>query len=57
MSFGGFHASAGLGGILSSGAVGGLHAEAGTPFGQRAAAGLGGVVSEGLCFMLCKSIV
>lgn len=41
----GYHASAGLGGLLTgSAADGGLHAEAGTPFGQAAGAGLGGTV-------------
>lgn len=45
-SWGGYSASAGLGGILSGngGAKGGLHAEAGTPGGHFAGAGLGGVV-------------
>ncbi|XP_017775870.1 PREDICTED: uncharacterized protein LOC108562156 isoform X2 [Nicrophorus vespilloides] len=41
----GFHASAGLGGLLTGDSTkGGLHAEAGTPFGHEAAAGLGGSV-------------
>ncbi|GJQ75260.1 hypothetical protein Trydic_g9858 [Trypoxylus dichotomus] len=47
VNFAGYHASAGLGGLLGSGAAGGLHAEAGTPFGQSAGAGLGGVVAKG----------
>lgn len=48
MNFLGFRAAAGLGGLLTGNAAdGGLHAEAGTPFGQAAAAGLGGTVSEG----------
>lgn len=43
VNFLGFKASAGLGGLLSgNAAAGGLHAEAGTPFGQAAKAGLGG---------------
>lgn len=43
--FGGYHASAGLGGLLTGDAAkGGLHAEAGTPFGPAAGAGLGGIV-------------
>lgn len=45
MRFGGYHASAGLGGLLNGdSARGGLHAEAGTPFGQAAGAGLGGAL-------------
>lgn len=48
VNFGGYHASAGLGGLLSGGALGGLHAEAGTPYGQEAAAGLAGVVESGI---------
>ena len=44
--FGGYHAEAGLGGLLNGGGGhGGLFASAGTPFGQRASAGLGGVLS------------
>ncbi|KAJ9597740.1 hypothetical protein L9F63_011348, partial [Diploptera punctata] len=46
-SFGGYSASAGLGGVLSGGPAGGLHAEAGTPDGTRASAGLGGSVADG----------
>lgn len=43
MNFLGFKASAGLGGLLSGkSGFGGLHAEAGTPFGQAARAGIGG---------------
>ncbi|XP_050506055.1 uncharacterized protein LOC114325162 [Diabrotica virgifera virgifera] len=46
VNFLGFHASAGLGGLLTgNSADGGLHAEAGTPFGQRAWAGLGGDIN------------
>lgn len=45
VNFAGYHASAGLGGILNGdGTGGGLHAEAGTPFGQTAGAGLRGNV-------------
>ncbi|XP_077292330.1 uncharacterized protein LOC143915511 [Arctopsyche grandis] len=43
VNFLGFHAKAGLGGFLNGG---GLHAEAGTPFGQKAVAGLGGAVGQ-----------
>lgn len=47
VNFLGFRASAGLGGLLSGNAAeGGLHAEAGTPFGQAAGAGLGGTVGK-----------
>lgn len=43
VNFGGYHAEAGLGGLLTGNAAhGGLHASAGTPFGQQAGAGLGG---------------
>ena len=43
MNFGGYHAEAGLGGLLTGNAAhGGLTASAGTPFGQTAHAGLGG---------------
>ncbi|XP_076760197.1 uncharacterized protein LOC143428858 [Xylocopa sonorina] len=42
-NFGGYHAQAGLGGLLSGSRTGGgLHASAGTPWGANAAAGLGG---------------
>ncbi|CAL7936917.1 unnamed protein product [Xylocopa violacea] len=42
-NFGGYHAQAGLGGLLSGSRTGGgLHASAGTPWGAHAAAGLGG---------------
>jgi hypothetical protein len=45
VNFGGYHAEAGLGGLLTGNAAhGGLSASAGTPFGQRAGAGLGGTV-------------
>lgn len=46
-SFGGYHASAGLGGTLEGGPSGGLFAEAGTPDGTSASAGLGGSVGSG----------
>lgn len=47
VNFLGYHAEAGLGGLLTGNAAhGGLQASAGTPFGQRAAAGLGGSVDE-----------
>lgn len=43
VNFGGYHAEAGLGGLLTGNAAhGGLSASAGTPFGQTAQAGLGG---------------
>lgn len=43
MNFGGYHAEAGLGGLLTGNAAhGGLSASAGTPYGQTAVAGLGG---------------
>ncbi|KAH8254598.1 hypothetical protein KR032_011084, partial [Drosophila birchii] len=43
VNFAGFHADAGLGGLLTgNSAHGGLSASAGTPWGARAAAGLGG---------------
>lgn len=46
VNFAGYHAEAGLGGLLTGDAAhGGLSASAGTPFGQRAGAGLGGSVS------------
>ncbi|XP_047990386.1 uncharacterized protein LOC125229556 isoform X2 [Leguminivora glycinivorella] len=47
VNFGGYHAAAGLGGLLGNGGAGGLFAEAGTPHGQAAVAGLGGGASEG----------
>lgn len=46
-SFGGYHASAGLGGSLQGGPAGGLFAQAGTPDGTSAAAGLAGSVGSG----------
>ncbi|CAK1585333.1 unnamed protein product [Parnassius mnemosyne] len=46
VNFGGYHAAVGLGGLLGTGASGGLFAEAGTPFGQAARAGLGGTVDS-----------
>lgn len=43
VNFGGYHAEAGLGGLLTGNAAhGGLIASAGTPGGQTAIAGLGG---------------
>lgn len=43
VNFLGFKASAGLGGLITGNwADGGLHAEAETPFGQRAGAGING---------------
>lgn len=50
VNFAGYHAEAGLGGLLTGNAAhGGLSASAGTPFGQKAGAGLGGTVTgEGL---------
>lgn len=45
MNFGGYHAEAGLGGILTGSKTGGgLHAGAGTPDGAHASAGLGGLL-------------
>uniref|UniRef100_A0A336MW14 CSON002092 protein n=1 Tax=Culicoides sonorensis TaxID=179676 RepID=A0A336MW14_CULSO len=45
VNFAGYHAEAGLGGLLTGNAAhGGLSASAGTPFGQKAGAGLGGTV-------------
>ncbi|GAB0094779.1 hypothetical protein DMENIID0001_101050 [Sergentomyia squamirostris] len=45
VNFGGYHAEAGLGGLLTGNAAhGGLSASAGTPYGQNAGAGLGGTV-------------
>jgi len=46
-SFGGYHASAGLGGSLNGGPQGGLFAKAGTPDGTSAGAGLAGSVGTG----------
>lgn len=43
VNFAGYHADAGLGGLLTgNSAHGGLSASAGTPWGSRAAAGIGG---------------
>lgn len=53
-SFGGYHASAGLGGSLDGGPAGALFAEAGTPDGTGASAGLGGAVGSG-GFLLSKA--
>ncbi|XP_033211533.1 harpin HrpN isoform X2 [Belonocnema kinseyi] len=45
VNFGGYHAEAGLGGILTGSRTGGgLHASAGTPDGTHASAGLGGLL-------------
>lgn len=45
LNFGGYHAQAGLGGLLrGTGTGGGLHASVGTPWGAHAGAGLGGQV-------------
>ncbi|XP_017123528.1 uncharacterized protein LOC108143539 isoform X2 [Drosophila elegans] len=45
VNFAGYHADAGLGGLLTgNSAHGGLSASAGTPWGSRAAAGLGGTL-------------
>ncbi|XP_025159821.1 uncharacterized transmembrane protein DDB_G0289901 isoform X2 [Harpegnathos saltator] len=46
VNFAGYHAEAGLGGLLrGAGTGGGLHASVGTPWGAHAGAGLGGQVS------------
>lgn len=46
VNFGGYHAEAGLGGLLTGSRTGGgLHASAGTPSGAHAGAGLGGLLS------------
>ncbi|XP_070163159.1 uncharacterized protein [Polyergus mexicanus] len=42
VNFGGYHAEAGLGGLLRGTGPPGLHASAGTPWGAHAGAGLGG---------------
>jgi len=48
VNFAGYHAEAGLGGLLTGDAAhGGLSASAGTPFGQKAGAGIGGTVDNG----------
>ncbi|OXU24651.1 hypothetical protein TSAR_004083 [Trichomalopsis sarcophagae] len=48
VNFGGYHAQAGLGGLITGRrADGGLHASAGTPDGAHASAGLGGSLSDG----------
>ena len=45
VNFGGYHAEAGLGGLLNGLKTGGgLHASAGTPDGAHASAGLGGLL-------------
>ncbi|XP_051165889.1 uncharacterized protein LOC127284487 isoform X2 [Leptopilina boulardi] len=47
LNFGGYHAEAGLGGLLGGGrAGGGLHVSAGTPDGSHASAGLGGLLGD-----------
>lgn len=52
MNFLGFKASAGLGGLLTGNwADGGIHAEAETPFGQRAGAGINGSTDGNNNFM------
>ncbi|XP_071563614.1 uncharacterized protein [Temnothorax nylanderi] len=45
VNFGGYHAEAGLGGLLR-GMGGGLYASAGTPWGAHAGAGLGGQLGQ-----------
>ncbi|XP_014475845.1 PREDICTED: uncharacterized protein LOC106745083 isoform X2 [Dinoponera quadriceps] len=46
LNFAGYHAEAGLGGLLrGAGTGGGLHASVGTPWGAHAGAGLGGQLS------------
>ncbi|KAI4501378.1 hypothetical protein M0802_003751 [Mischocyttarus mexicanus] len=46
LNFAGYHAEAGLGGLLGNSRTGGgLHASAGTPFGPQASAGLGGLLN------------
>lgn len=53
MNFGGYHAEAGLGGLLTGNAAhGGLQASAGTPYGQSASAGLGGGANGNLAYQL-----
>lgn len=52
VNFLGYHAEAGLGGGQNGGLLGGLHASAGTPWGQNAAAGLGGNVNGRAAGML-----
>lgn len=48
VNFGGYHAQAGLGGLLTGKrADGGLHVSAGTPTGAHASAGLGGSLTDG----------
>ncbi|XP_017883993.1 uncharacterized protein LOC108627320 [Ceratina calcarata] len=45
LNFAGYHAAAGLGGLLGGSQTGGgLHASAGTPWGAHAGAGLGGLL-------------
>lgn len=52
VNFGGYHAEAGLGGILTGNAAhGGLSASAGTPYGQVAGAGLGGSLDGKFLFI------
>lgn len=61
VNFGGYHAEAGLGGLLTGNAAhGGLTASAGTPYGQSAHAGLGGNTGCELIlinFLLSKQIL
>lgn len=47
LNFGGYHAEAGLGGLLGGGkGGGGLHVSAGTSDGAHASAGLGGLLGD-----------
>lgn len=52
VNFFGYHAQAGLGGGQNDGLLGGLHASAGTPWGQNAAAGVRGNVNSKFLIML-----
>jgi len=56
VNFGGYHAEAGLGGLLR-GTGGGLHASAGTPWGAHAGAGLGGQLGDNLGEFLRKECI
>lgn len=56
VNFGGYHAEAGLGGLLTGNAAhGGLSASAGTPFGQQAGAGIGGSLN-GMYTYVCVCV-
>lgn len=58
VNFLGYHAQAGLGGLLTGNAAhGGLQASAGTPHGQNAGAGLFGRSGTGECFRTCLKVV